>query len=181
MLDFSKNYFELFGLSVGYIIDIDRLSRRYRELQQVVHPDRYANGTDQEKRLSMQGATRINEAFETLKDPIARGRYLLQLHDIEMESQQETTQDAGFLIEQLELRETLEQARHADDPYSVISDLMAGINKQSNTLIGQMAVQFETATPDQLEQAREILRKMQFLSKLRYEAVSLEDELDEAL
>ncbi|MES9845310.1 MAG: Fe-S protein assembly co-chaperone HscB, partial [Candidatus Sedimenticola sp. 6PFRAG5] len=86
MLDFSKNYFELFGLPAGYIIDAEQLSGRYRELQRVVHPDRYANASDQERRLSMQGATRINEAFDTLKDPIQRARYLLSLNGIDVDA-----------------------------------------------------------------------------------------------
>ncbi len=72
MLDFSKNYFELFGLPVGFIVDTDALAENYRELQRVIHPDRYANASEQERRLSVQGASRINEAFETLKDPIGR-------------------------------------------------------------------------------------------------------------
>ncbi|MET0048336.1 MAG: co-chaperone HscB [Sedimenticola sp.] len=180
MLDFSKNYFELFGLSAGYIIDTEQLAGRYRELQRVVHPDRYASASEQERRLSMQGATRINEAFDTLKDPILRARYLLSLNGIDVDAQKETTQDTAFLMEQLELREQLEEAKQAEDPYEVITDLMNGINRKINTLVGQMAVQFEAATPDQLEQAREILRKMQFLQKLRYDAESLEAELDEA-
>ena len=70
--DFSKNYFELFGLPVGYIVDAKALAERYRELQRIVHPDRFANASDQERRLSVQGAALINEAYETLKDPIAR-------------------------------------------------------------------------------------------------------------
>lgn len=180
MLDFSKNYFELFGLPVGYIVDMGQLAERYRELQRVVHPDRFANASEQERRLSMQGATRINEAFETLKDPILRARYLLSLNGIEMDAQRESTHDAAFLMEQLELREALEAARQSDDPFKTIADLMLGINRKINTLVGQMAVQFEEATPDQLEEAREILRKMQFLQKLRFDAESLEAELDEA-
>ena len=180
MLDFSKNYFELFGLPVGYIVDTEQLAERYRELQRVVHPDRFANASEQERRLSMQGATRINEALETLKDPILRARYLLSLNGIEMDAQRESTHDAAFLMEQLELREQLEEARHSDDPFTTISELMLGINRKINALVGQMAVQFEEATPDQLEEAREILRKMQFLQKLRFDAESLEAELDEA-
>ena len=181
MLDFSKNYFELFGLPVGYIIDSAQLSERYRELQRVVHPDRFASASEQERRLSMQGATRINEAFETLKNPIQRAWYLLSLHGVEVDAQQQTTQDTAFLMEQLELREKLEEARHAEDPYDAVAKLMGGISKRINTLVGQMAVQFETATPEQLEEAQEILRKMQFLQKLRYDAEQLEAELDEAL
>ncbi len=181
MLDFSKNYFELFGLPVGFIVDADSLSDRYRDLQRVIHPDRYANASEQERLLSLQGASRINEAFETLKDPIARATYLLTLHGIEMDAQKEATSDMAFLMQQMELREELEGVRNQEDPYEAVLDLRGRINKQIKTLVGQMAVQFESATPDQLEDAREILRKMRFLQKLRTEvesvAADLEDEL----
>ena len=180
MLDFSKNYFELFGLPVGYIVDGGQLDERYRELQRVVHPDRYANASASEKRLSVQGASLINEAYQTLKDPMLRARYLLLLNGIDMGADNATTQDAAFLMEQLELREELANARNAADPYAAISELMAGINKRINSLVGQIAVQFETPTPEQLQAAREILLKMQFLQKLRHDAESLEGELDEA-
>lgn len=181
MLDFSKNYFELFGLPVGYIVDTEQLSTHYRELQRAVHPDRFANATEQERRLSMQGAVRINEAHETLKDPVLRARYLLGLHGINMEHGQETTRDAAFLMEQMELREELESARDKPDPYPVIAEFMADVNRRINGLIAQMAVQFEAATPDQLAAAKENLLKMQFLKKLRFDAESLEAELDDAL
>ncbi|MCW8882218.1 MAG: Fe-S protein assembly co-chaperone HscB [Sedimenticola sp.] len=181
MLDFSKNYFELFGLPVGYIVDANQLATHYRELQKSVHPDRFANATEQERRLSMQGSVLINEAHETLKDPIMRARYLLKLNGIDMDDRQDTTHDAVFLMEQLELREELEDARKKPDPYAVISDLMAEVNRRINTLIGQMALQFEAATPEQLSAARENLFKMQFLKKLRFDAESIEAELDDAL
>ena len=181
MLDFSKNYFELFGLPVGYIVDTGQLAEHYRELQRVVHPDRYANASAAEKRLSVQGASLINEAYQTLKDPMLRAGYLLSLNGIDPQAGQGTTQDAAFLMEQLELREALANARHAERPYEVIGELMTGINKRINSLVGQMALQFESATPEQLQAATEILRKMQFLKKLRHDAESLEAELDEAL
>jgi molecular chaperone HscB len=181
MLDFSKNYFELFGLPVAYVVDRARLDERYRELQRVVHPDRYAGGSDQERRLSMQGSIRINEAYQTLKDPVERARYMLQLNGIDMDVTQETTRDAAFLMEQLELREALESARDKADPYAAIGQLMEEVNKRTASMVAQMAVQFETPTPEQLEAAREILRKMQFLKKFRFDAEQIEAELDEML
>jgi molecular chaperone HscB len=181
MLDFSKNYFELFGLPVGYIVDTDALAERYRELQRIVHPDRYANAPDQTRRLSVQGASLINEAFETLKDPVARGSYLLTLHGVEMDAQNESTQDMAFLMQQMELREALEESRKRPDSYDAVLDISNRVNRQINSLVGQMAVHFETPTADQLEAAREILRKMRFLQKLRSEAdtvaADLEDEM----
>lgn len=181
MLDFSKNYFELFGMPVDFVVDTAELASRYRELQRVVHPDRYANATDQERRLSMQGATRVNEAFQVLKDPIARARYLLLLNGIDLDAEKDNTTDAAFLMEQLELREELENARHHNDPYQAIAALMGHINGTMKRLTGQLALQLETATPEQLEQARETVRKMQFLQRLRSQAEALEAELDEAL
>ena len=181
MLDFSKNYFDLFGLPVGYIVDSASLADRYRDLQRVVHPDRYANGTEQERRLSVQGASLINEAFETLKDPVARAAYLLSLHGVEMDAQNESTQDIAFLMQQMELREELETLRSQSGPYESILDLSTRINKQIIELVAQMAVQFETPTLDQLEDAREILRKMRFLQKLRAETENVEAELEDQL
>ncbi len=181
MLDFSKNFFELFGLPVGYIVDGKALAERYRELQRIVHPDRFANASDQERRLSVQGAALINEAFDTLKDPIARGGYLLGLHGVDMDALNESTRDMDFLMQQMELREELEGVRRQSDPYEAVLDINTRVNKQITSLVGQMAVQFETPTADQLEAAREILRKMRFLQKLRSEtesvAAALEDEM----
>ncbi|MES9861895.1 MAG: co-chaperone HscB [Candidatus Thiodiazotropha sp. 4PDIVS1] len=181
MLDFSKNYFDLFGLPVGFIVDATSLADRYRDLQRVVHPDRYANGTEQERRLSVQGASLINEAFETLKDPVARAAYLLSLHGIEMDAQNESTHDMAFLMQQMELREELESLREASGPYESLLDLSSRINKQITDLVAQMAVQFETPCDEQLEEARETLRKMRFLQKLRTEIESVEAELEDKL
>lgn len=181
MLDFSKNYFEVFGLPVGYVVDTSQLAERYRELQRSVHPDRYANATEQERRLSMQGAVHINEAHQTLKDPVLRARYLLSLHGIDMDSRQETTHDAAFLMEQMMLREELESLSGKDDPYTAISQFMKGVDDRIQALGDEMAVQFADASEGQLSAARENLLKMQFLKKLYSDAESLEAELDEAL
>jgi len=98
-----------------------------------------------------------------------------------MDMEKETTMDAAFLMEQMELREELEQARSQADPYDAVFELRGRINKKINTLVGQMAVQFESATPEQLEASREILRKMRFLQRLRAEVEAAEAEIEDAL
>jgi molecular chaperone HscB len=181
MLDFSKNYFDLFGLPISYIIDGNSLSERYRDLQRVIHPDRFANASEQERRMSVQSAALINEAFEILKDPIARAGYLLSLHGVEMDSLNESTQDMAFLMQQMELRDELEEVHGQANPFQSISDLRGRINKQINSLVAQLAVCFETPTEEQLQAAREILQKMRFLQKLYTEAERVEAELDDEL
>jgi molecular chaperone HscB len=180
MIDFSKNYFELFGMPVGFRVDKAALAERYRELQKVVHPDRFASGDEQEQRLSLQQTTQVNAAYEALKDPVKRAIYLLKLNGIDMELDKETTHDTAFLMEQLEMREQLAEARHQPDPMAVLDELMGRIDGMIKALVAQLAMQFETATPEQLEAARESVRKMQFLNKFHAEAQALEEELEES-
>jgi molecular chaperone HscB len=180
MIDFTKNYFELFGLPVAYRIDRDQLADRYRELQQETHPDRYANASEQQRRLSMQATTHLNQALETLKDPILRGRYMLSLNGVEMDASK-STQDTAFLMEQLELREELSEAKSSPDPYQVTGRIQSDVKKRLEALSEKLAGLFENPGAEQLEAAQEILRKMQFLQKLRHDAQLLEEELDEVI
>jgi molecular chaperone HscB len=181
MFDFSKNYFDLFGLPVAFLVDNTALAERYREVQKVVHPDRYANASEAEKRQALQQATRVNEAYETLRDPLKRAIYLLELNGLDTNQQTATTRDGAFLMQQMELREALAEVREHDYPLSVLDKLMAEIGDLIKSQIAQLAVQFEAGTAEQLEAARESVSKMQFLNKLHREAEALEAELEEML
>ena len=115
-LDFTADHFALFGLEPAQGIDLATLDLRFRELQAQVHPDKHAHASDTDQRLSMQWATRVNEAYQTLKNPLARARYLLQLlgHDAQVESN--TAMPMEFLVAQMELREAVADAKvGADD------------------------------------------------------------------
>lgn len=179
MVDFSKNYFELFGLPVGFRVDKAALAERYRELQKLVHPDRFASGSEAEQRVSLQQTTQLNEAYATLREPVKRAIYLLGLHGVDTGLEHQTTRDTAFLMEQLELREELAEARDQADPVAVLDELMARVDGMIKALVAQLAMQFESATPEQLEAARESVLKMQFLNKLHAEAEALEAELEE--
>jgi hypothetical protein len=85
--DFSKSYFELFKLPVTYKIDAARLEAAYREVQSRVHPDRFVSASEAERRRSMQWATHANEAYTTLKKPLARARYLVKLNGVDTEEE----------------------------------------------------------------------------------------------
>lgn len=181
MFDLSKNHFELFGLPVGFVVDTASLAERYLELQKVVHPDRYANGSDQERRLSLQHATQINEAFETLKNPQKRAIYLLSLLGMDAVSGSQTTQDAAFLMEQMELRETLADVKNRPDPIVELDALLGRIASMINDVTAQLTVQFEDGSEEQLLAAKESVSRLQFLNKLHNEAEQLEADLEESL
>ena len=78
------NHFALFQMTPAFAIDAAALDAAYRELQGRVHPDKFANATDTEKRVAMQWATRANEAYQTLKNPLKRATYLCELNGVDL-------------------------------------------------------------------------------------------------
>jgi molecular chaperone HscB len=114
-LNFVADHFTLFGLPRVQGLDLGSLENCFREIQARVHPDKHAHAADADRRLAMQWSTRINEAFQTLKSPGKRARYLLALlgHDPQIESN--TAMPMEFLVNQMELREAVMEARSAAD------------------------------------------------------------------
>ncbi|HTH41217.1 MAG TPA: Fe-S protein assembly co-chaperone HscB [Rhodocyclaceae bacterium] len=108
---FNQDHFALFGLSQTFALDTALLEQRYREVQAKVHPDKHAHLPEPDKRQAMQWATRANEAYQTLKQPLNRARYLLQLAGHDPRIEDNTAMPVDFLMEQMELREAVADAR----------------------------------------------------------------------
>jgi molecular chaperone HscB len=110
-----QNHFELFNLPQRFAIDAAALDTAYRDVQSRVHPDKFVNATDAEKRVAMQWATRANEAYQTLKNPQQRARYLCELHGVDLQTESNTAMPMAFLMQQMEWREELAEARAGKD------------------------------------------------------------------
>src|SRR5919108_3196146 len=110
-----QNHFELFGLPPAFALDGEALERSYRDIQSRVHPDRFAHAGDAERRASLQWTTRVNEAYRSLKDPVQRGKHLLELHGVDVAFETNTQMPTDFLMQQLQLREELESATGGKD------------------------------------------------------------------
>lgn len=164
MIDFSKNHFELFGIEPAFDIDLGRVEQAYRDLQTQVHPDKFAHATDAEKRLSMQWATHANEAYQTLKLPIARARYLLRLHGIETQEETNTAMPADFLMAQMEWREAIGEAKEAAE-VSELDHLSSKLRKEAHQLESLLAKQIDSE--HNYPAAAETVRKMRFFDKLK--------------
>lgn len=109
-IDLQQDFYGLFGLHRRFRIDEAALELAYHDLQGRVHPDRYAHLPDSEKRLSMQWATQVNEGFRTLRKPLSRATYLLELMGIDAGLHTNTAMSPAFLMEQMEWREALDEA-----------------------------------------------------------------------
>ena len=148
------------------------------DLQKQVHPDKFANSSDQEKRLSMQQTSWINEAQATLRDPVLRAIYLLKLKGTDINLENETTMDAAFLMQQLETRERLEGIKNESDPLAEL-DLMAKELKASTADMMKGFTQSYEA--DEIDDAREWIRKLQFMQKAKKEINNLSADIEDEM
>lgn len=176
-VDLGKNYFELFGLPVSFEIDASSLTERYRDLQRSVHPDRFANASDRDRRLSMQQASLVNEAYRALKDPLQRARYLLSLNGVDIHDESNTVMDGMFLMEQMQLREELDAIAGKDEPLSALAGFMASIESRIAERVQKLAGLFSDVNDENLQQAHGLSLQLQFLYRLREEAESREERL----
>lgn len=175
-VEFGKNYFELMGLPRRFEVDSEALALNYRELQRAIHPDRFANASDQEMRLSVQHASLINEAFSTLKNPLKRARYLLELSGVPLDDT-DTQMPAEFLLEQMALREGLAEVQANSDPFSALDQVRSHIEGRERELAEVLHSDFNDGSRASLERARGTVRKMQFMQRLLEEAGDLEETL----
>ncbi len=173
----DRNYFELFALPVSFEVDISSLSERYQDLQRSAHPDKFTNATDRDRRLSMQQASMINEAYQVLKDPLKRAQYLLNLNNVDTHSESNTVMDTAFLMQQMELREALDDIMDASDPLASLESFSADIESQIRNLISQCQTCFSDNTEDSLKKAEGLTLQLQFLYRLREEAEDREEAL----
>jgi molecular chaperone HscB len=128
-----------------------------------VHPDRFAHGGDAERRASLQWTTRVNEAFQVLRNPVARAKHLLELHGVDVAFETNTDMPAEFLMQQMELREALEDAVAKKDPALV--DRIRNDLRRGKAALQKQIAQAIDAKKDYAG-AAELVRKLMFLEKL---------------
>lgn len=173
--DLGRDFFSLFGLPRTFDLDPTLLSSRYRDMQRRFHPDRFTSAPDHERRLSMQMTAHLNEAYQTLADPLRRGRYLLRLSGVDTDDETDTVMDTGFLVQQMALRERLEEM---SDDSAGLEEVAREIERSKQAKIADVATALAEGSPEGRRRARGLLREMQFLAKL---ADEIESKLDRAL
>ena len=174
-MDFQQNYFQLFGLPEHYRLDNALLDQQYHALQTQVHPDKFAHLPEAERRMSVQWATRVNEAYQTLRRPISRARYLLALHGVDTQEETNTAMPVDFLMQQMEWREGIEEARQSGN-MSELDKLEARLQHEVQRLQESLAVKIDDEHG--YAAAAEGVRKLKFMEKLAEEIASAFDAMD---
>lgn len=158
-----QDHFQLLGLPRAYALDRAALESAYRDVQARVHPDKHAHLADADRRAAMQWATQVNEAYRTLRDPILRGRYLLHLAGFDAGIETNTAMPVEFLVEQMELRETVAGAREAGDA-AQLEELDRQMRRQMAVQHGELAQALDVAHDH--SRAGDIVRRLMFHEKL---------------
>ncbi|MDW3096397.1 MAG: Fe-S protein assembly co-chaperone HscB [Gammaproteobacteria bacterium] len=176
--NFSRNYFELFELEAQFHIDREALANRYQALQSQFHPDRFIESNDQDKRMAMQATTFINEAHKTLRDESARARYLLEMQNVTFNTEKDTTQDMNFLMAQMSLREEIDEVDSQEDPLESLDKLARQSKQEKLRLIENYQACFNM---HQWNEAKEIVLKLQFFTRLQQQINQKQEALEEKL
>jgi molecular chaperone HscB len=156
-----QNHFDLFQLPPKFDVDMAALDTAYRDVQGRVHPDRFVNATDAEKRVAMQWATRANEAYQTLRNPQKRAQYLCELNGVDLQTESNTAMPMDFLMQQMEWREALGEARAAKDA-EALDALDAQVKGERKERLVDVGQQLDAG---QYDKAAEGVRALMFLDK----------------
>ncbi len=164
------NYFDIFGLPIQFELDGNLLASQYRELQRRFHPDNFATASERDRLMAVQKAAQINDAYQNLKSPLSRAEHILSLNGFEMQGEKKTLQDPEFLMEQMELREELEEITSEDALFDFDIKVSQLLKQQMNAL----GLDLEQS---EWEIAADRVRKLKFIEKLKAEIEQTEERL----
>jgi molecular chaperone HscB len=137
-LNLQSNDFEIFGIAPGFAVERAALDERWKALQREAHPDRFSTANAQAQRQAMQWSVRINEAYQRLKDPLKRASYLCEIHGVPIGAEDNTAMPGAFLMQQMQWREELEEARTVEDLDRMLEEV-AAVRRDMLTALAQTA------------------------------------------
>jgi molecular chaperone HscB len=124
-MNLNSTDFDLFAMPATMAFDRSVLDARWRALQSEVHPDKFATEGAAAQRVAMQWAVRVNEAYQRLKDPLRRAVYLCELNGAPVNAENNTAMPTSFLMQQMEWREALDEARALPGVESLAKEVAA--------------------------------------------------------
>lgn len=156
-----QNHFALFQLPQRFAVDLTALEKAYHGVQSQAHPDKFAHATGAEKRVAMQWATRANEAYQTLKNPLKRASYLCELNGVDLQTESNTSMPPAFLMQQMEWREELDDAKAGKD-VAALEGLDNALRAARKDAVARIETLLDSAD---FAAAAQLVRQLMFLEK----------------
>lgn len=156
----AVSHYQRLGVEMTFDVDVPALDRLYFDLQRQLHPDRFATKAAKERALSQQQATALNDAYETLKDPLKRADYLVHLKGVNVLPEGcNLVQDQSILIEAMEMRERLMAASTLADVGTLARETKAEIDD----VVTGLSLAFKG---DDIEGACQLTTRLKYLNKM---------------
>lgn len=166
--------FRRLGIEPDFDLDLDLIEKRYLGFQRAIHPDRFASKPPKERALAEAQAVALNEAYETLKDPLRRAAYLLSLKGIDASvSRDETVRDPELLMEAMEAREALMEATSIER----VEKLQAKAGANAIAILSDLSKAFAR---DDLSAANQLTTRLKYLRKYLEETRTRRIALEQA-
>lgn len=171
-LNLQSTDFELFNIPLQFVQERTVLDTRWKDLQRESHPDKFVAQGAAAQRVAMQWSVRINEAYQRLKNPLQRASYLCELHGAPIQAENNTAMPAQFLMQQMEWREALEEAKTVQDLEKIAVQTRASERAQMEKIAQSLDV-----TRDFPEAARQV-RSLMFIERFASEVDTRIDRLE---
>ena len=169
----NQNFFQLFELVESYDLDLDKLAEKYHAQQIEVHPDKFAAANEQDKMRAVQLTSYLNEAYSTLKSPIKRAAYLLAINGLDADSVTQNDLEMDLLLEQMQLRESLESLPNDESALAELERLKADVSEKLSNKQQCFSDDIESG---EFVKAKRAFHELQFLHKLFLEIEAGEEQ-----
>lgn len=163
--------FTTLGVARRFSLDAQELAQRHRDLSRALHPDRFVGGTPHERRIAIERASAVNDAFRLLRDPLARATALLALHGRTIADNERAPTSLLMVI--MDLREALDDARHTPDAVRALRDRVSAMELEHTRTVAD-ALDAAAPSPDALDAAKQAAIAWKYLRRFLEEADALE-------
>ncbi len=157
----KKNYFQILGMAPAMKLSRPDLDIAFRTQSKQVHPDRFSQESTVERKLALQHTERLNHGYRTLKEPLSRAQYLLELAGVSLEAQQKQPQNPEFLMQMMELQEQVESTKDEEG----LEELLQSSKQRYNQLLGQLSGFFDQQEGT-LNETQEAVTELRYYRRL---------------
>lgn len=166
----NVTYFDIIGIPKSYDVTVAEIQRKYKELQKLLHPDKFSNKSEKEKQLSENLSSLVNVAYTTLLNPLQRGLYMLELNNVTI-SEDTDDKDPEFLMEIMERNEEIENAL---SDHTKIKKLA----KENDQILNSMSLDIAEAFREKdMKKAKAQLIRMKYYNSINSRLKKLQHDL----